>query len=151
MFFQPKNLKSENNNPCFNILLHIQSIVCATVDSQCLEYLGYITLTKGRIAIEWNSFRMAWAYTILDSSLLVLQRNYFPISTKRLPNPIYCQTFHEIFPKLYDFLFKIVCSEKFLRYCHVFQQNTELDSFLRQTAKWALVLTLGLDTYKCKG
>ena len=28
--------------------------------------------TKGRIAIEWNSFRMAWAYTILDSSLLVL-------------------------------------------------------------------------------
>ena len=48
MFFHPKNLKSENNNPWFkpwfNILLHTQSIVCATVDSQCLEYLGYITL-----------------------------------------------------------------------------------------------------------
>ena len=28
-------------------LLHTQSIVCATVDSQCLEYLGYITLQKG--------------------------------------------------------------------------------------------------------
>ena len=44
MFFHPKNLKSENNNPWFNILLHTQSIVCATVDSHCLEYLGYITL-----------------------------------------------------------------------------------------------------------
>ena len=48
MFFHPKNLKSENNNPWFkpwfNILLHTQSIECATVDSQCLEYLGYITL-----------------------------------------------------------------------------------------------------------
>ena len=39
MFFHPKNLKSENNNPWFNILLHTQSIVCATVDSQCLEYV----------------------------------------------------------------------------------------------------------------
>ena len=27
--------------------------------------------TKGRIAIEWNSLRMAWAYTILDNTLLV--------------------------------------------------------------------------------
>ena len=44
MFFHPKNLKSENNNPWFNILLHTQSIVCATLDNQCLEYLGYITL-----------------------------------------------------------------------------------------------------------
>ena len=49
MLFHPKNLKSENNNPWFNILLHTQSIVCATVDSQCLEYLGYITL-----AIAWS-------------------------------------------------------------------------------------------------
>ena len=44
MFFTPpKNLKSENNNPWFepwfNILMHTQSIVCATVDSQCLEYI----------------------------------------------------------------------------------------------------------------
>ena len=42
------SLKSERKNPWFkpwfNILLHTQSIVCATVDSQCLEYLGYITL-----------------------------------------------------------------------------------------------------------
>ena len=48
MFFHPKTLKSENNNPWFkpwfNILLHTQSIVRSTVDSQCLEYLGYITL-----------------------------------------------------------------------------------------------------------
>ena len=40
------SLKSEMNNPWFNIILHTQSIVCATVDSQCLDYLGYITLTK---------------------------------------------------------------------------------------------------------
>ena len=48
MFFHPNNMRSENNNPwlkpLFNILLHTQSIVCATVDSHCLEYLGYITL-----------------------------------------------------------------------------------------------------------
>ena len=37
MFFHPKNLKSENNNLWFNILLHTQPIVCATVDSQCLD------------------------------------------------------------------------------------------------------------------
>ena len=46
MFFHKKNLKSENNNPWFklwfNILQHTQSIVCAIVDSQCLEYLGYM-------------------------------------------------------------------------------------------------------------
>ena len=54
MFFHPKNLKSENNNtwfkPWFNILLHTQSIVCATVDSQCLEYLGYINLVQSRFS-----------------------------------------------------------------------------------------------------
>ena len=44
MFFHPKNLKRENNNPWFNILLYTQSIVCAIVDSQCLEYSGYTTL-----------------------------------------------------------------------------------------------------------
>ena len=40
--------KSERNNPWFkpwfNILLHKQSMVCATVWDQCLEYLVYITL-----------------------------------------------------------------------------------------------------------
>ena len=58
MFFHPKNLKSENNNPWFkpwfNILLHTQSIVCATVDSRCLEYLGYITLIPMRMQI-WSN------------------------------------------------------------------------------------------------
>jgi hypothetical protein len=43
-------MESERNNPWFkpwfNILLHTQSILCATVYSQCLEYLGYITLTS---------------------------------------------------------------------------------------------------------
>ena len=50
MFFHPKNLKSENKNTWFkqwfNILQHTQSIVCATINSHCLEYLGYITLAK---------------------------------------------------------------------------------------------------------
>ena len=45
MFFHPKNLKIEKDNPWFkpwfNILLHTQSIVCATVDSQCLQNLKY--------------------------------------------------------------------------------------------------------------
>ena len=49
--FWPKNkLKSENDKlwfkPWFNILLHTQLIVFATVDSQCLEYLGYTTLYR---------------------------------------------------------------------------------------------------------
>ena len=48
MIFHAKNLNSKNNNPCPNILLHTQSIVCATVDSKCLEYLGNITLVIGR-------------------------------------------------------------------------------------------------------
>ena len=38
------SLKSERNSPWFNILLHPQSIVDATVQDQSLQYLGYITL-----------------------------------------------------------------------------------------------------------
>ena len=56
MFFHPKNLKSENNNtwfkPWFDILLHTHSIVCAIVDSQCLEYLGCITLQAGSFGLS---------------------------------------------------------------------------------------------------
>ena len=53
MVFHPKNLKSETNNswfkPWFTILLHTQSIVCAAVDSQCLNYfvITWINLRKG--------------------------------------------------------------------------------------------------------
>ena len=58
MFFHPKNLKSENNNPWFkpwfNILLHTQSIVCATVNSHCLEYLGYITLPQRSSSLSFD-------------------------------------------------------------------------------------------------
>ena len=50
VYWVNQKFKSEKNNPWFkpwfNILLHTQSIVCATVDSQCLEYLGYIPLAK---------------------------------------------------------------------------------------------------------
>ena len=48
VFFHPKKSWSENDNQWFklwfDILLQTQQIVCATVDSHCLEYLGYITL-----------------------------------------------------------------------------------------------------------
>ena len=51
MFFQPtwktwkvKIINHDLNPGWFNILLRTQSIVCATLDSHCLEYLGYITL-----------------------------------------------------------------------------------------------------------
>ena len=44
------SLKSERNNPWlnpwFNVLLHTQFFVCATVKGQCLDYLGYITLAQ---------------------------------------------------------------------------------------------------------
>ena len=56
--WQVISLKSETNNPWFipwfNILLHTQSIVCATVLGQCLECLGYITLplTKSSLNIS---------------------------------------------------------------------------------------------------
>ena len=38
----------------FYDLLHTQSIVCATVDSQCFEYLGYITLLN--VQLIYNDF-----------------------------------------------------------------------------------------------
>ena len=40
----PHKSRCAGINPCFNILLHTQSIVYATVDSQCLKYLGWIIL-----------------------------------------------------------------------------------------------------------
>ena len=44
MFFHPKDLKIENDNPWFklwfNILLHTQSIVCATADTSAFRVLG---------------------------------------------------------------------------------------------------------------
>ena len=43
--YQLKTTNKPWSKTWFNILLHTQSIVCATVDSQRLEYLGYITLT----------------------------------------------------------------------------------------------------------
>ena len=62
MFFHPKNLKSNNNNPwfkpCFNILLHTQWIVCATENSQCLEYLECISLAQGyKSRLFWNGVK----------------------------------------------------------------------------------------------
>ena len=62
MYFHPEDLKSERNNPWFkpwfNILLHTQSIVCATVDSQCLEYLGYMTLMLSRKYMKYTDIQV---------------------------------------------------------------------------------------------
>ena len=33
-------------------MMHTQSILCATVDSQCLEYLGCITLSRSTSALK---------------------------------------------------------------------------------------------------
>ena len=41
-FFKTFLMFGLSNNPWFNILLHTPSIVCATVDSQCSEYLEYM-------------------------------------------------------------------------------------------------------------
>ena len=40
-----KEISHDSFKPRFNILLYTQSIVCATVQGQYLEYLGCITLT----------------------------------------------------------------------------------------------------------
>ena len=53
-------MKSENRDPWFkpglNILMHTQSIVCAIVDSYCLEYLKIYNFGKfvGHIDSEWK-------------------------------------------------------------------------------------------------
>ena len=83
MFFHPKNLKSENNNPWFkpwfNILLHTQSIVCATVDSQCLEDLGYITLPSIwiRSPDQINQFFCPWLATIFTTTTYIVLNNWY--------------------------------------------------------------------------
>ena len=76
MFFHPKNLKSENNKPwfkpLFNILLHTQSIVCATVDSQFLEYLGYISLGRGQKLWKFADVLNGWSPAGDDENLAVI-------------------------------------------------------------------------------
>ena len=59
------------NKLWFDILLHTQSIVCVTVDSQCLDYMGYITLFRPQ------SYRkMAELYTsLMFFTSLVLRCN----------------------------------------------------------------------------
>ena len=59
MFFSLKKLEKWNLQSWFIILLHIQSIVCATVDSQSLKHLGYITLTLTQVTVMyvWIHFK----------------------------------------------------------------------------------------------
>ena len=96
MFFHPKNLKIENNNPWFNILLHTQSILCATVDSQCLEYLGYITLG------------LILSYLLMYLGVPADQRNRFDLFTIKSQGKVFikCQMhayFENLLHSLYTF------------------------------------------------
>ena len=72
MFFHPRNLKSENDNPWFKpwliILLHTQSIMGAIVGSQCLEYFGYITLISRQIMCLINYFLQGQAQVAASSA-----------------------------------------------------------------------------------
>ena len=43
-----------------NDLLHTQSIVCAIVDNQCLEYLGYIILIVGKTILSFQVCTRHW-------------------------------------------------------------------------------------------
>ena len=36
-------------------LLHTKSIVCAKVDCQCLEYLGYVTFSAALLSKKWKN------------------------------------------------------------------------------------------------
>ena len=66
MFFHAKNMKSENNSPWFKLwfmLMHTQSIACATVDSQCLEYLGYITLPSRTVDEKTLKYSKEFAFS----------------------------------------------------------------------------------------
>ena len=53
--------------PWFNILMHTQSIVCATVDSCCLEYLGLWSLFQQKIL----KLRILNSHKLFNQSVLL--------------------------------------------------------------------------------
>ena len=57
-------------NHDFYILLHTQLIVFATVDSQCLEYLGYITLATSKGGGHLHTIKDGAYYYNRDQHLL---------------------------------------------------------------------------------
>ena len=87
--------------PCFNILLHIQSIVCATVTGQCLEYLRCITLVwhdkehrvvlfnkrSGSPGAKYELDLAGFALPYLIYSLSKLQRRFM---SSALSHPVVC-------------------------------------------------------------
>ena len=99
MFFHPKNLKSENNKPWFkpwfNILMHTQSIVCATVDRQCLEYLGY-----------------TYNFDIITKSNLLYMRAHVCLTYDILGQVTWFQTAFNFFSTKTDFLLPCTKQQK---------------------------------------
>ena len=117
MFFHPKNLKSENNNPWFkpwfDILLHTQSIVCATVDSQFLEYLGYITLHWRCICVAhshipnyycWKGCYLVW----IEISLICFEKETIHLWMFLIP---FIKTQKKICTYLENFIMYPICEQ----------------------------------------
>ena len=134
MFFHPKNLESENNNPWFkprfNILMHTQSIVCATLDSQCLEYLGYITLW-----ISWKYVTRRPNQT--HSKAFFLHRYCFEVTSKL--NLAFNYLFTIGFWQFYDFI--RADSKKFVKKC---VNWLYMHFCFRLTLKWHLLLPIAV-------
>ena len=85
MFFHPKKLKSETFNPWFKprfiILLHTQSIVCATV-GRCLKYLRNITLLVAKFAVILQYCIWFWYFYFLA---VEFYKKKFAQNTFRIP------------------------------------------------------------------
>ena len=65
------------------LLLHTQSIVCATIDSQCLEYLGCITLSPQQMRMQSkspNSIKLLHSTDPLLSKVKSRIRYFRPLS-----------------------------------------------------------------------
>ena len=71
------------------IFYRTQLIVCATVDSQCLEYLGYITLyqgahEKGKIYTSLQVFNLTYSMMQCYSSDKICQKIIDPVTFWKL-------------------------------------------------------------------
>ena len=139
MFFHPKNMKSENNNPWFDILLHTQSIVCARVDSQCLEYLRCTTLAVCIILSTGKvDFKLHW---FIISNEIVISVLFTQHGFKK--NKKWILIFKETPTNQNEFSSFIFCCFLVATTILFFIQIVEIrNSFFRKTIWWAVNLYL---------
>ena len=64
MFFHPKNLKSGNNIPWFDLLLHTQSIGCATVVFRVLGIYHFALCLDGCESHGLSTTKLTYSYTV---------------------------------------------------------------------------------------